>query len=99
MVVADAYFSKEPFVSKLMLWGLDVVSRLRDDVRLRYIVQIKKTGKRGRTKINGDKVDFSNLDNKHFSIESVSDDIAHTNCSCLCWCLKTDCQSGLCRIP
>lgn len=75
MVVADAYFSKEPFVSKLMLCGLDVISRLRDDVRLRYIVQIKKTGKRGRTKINGDKVDFSSLDNKHFSIEKENDDI------------------------
>ncbi len=75
MVVADAYFSKEPFVSKLMLCGLDVISRLRDDVRLRYIVQIKKTGKRGRTKINGDKVDFSSLDNKHFSIEKENDDM------------------------
>ena len=75
MVVADAYFSKEPFVSKLMLCGLDVISRLRDDVRLRYIVQIKKTGKRGRTKTNGDKVDFSSLNNKHFSIEKENDDI------------------------
>jgi len=75
VVVADAYFSKEPFVAKLMLCGLDVISRLRDDVRLRYIVQIRKTGKRGRTKTNGDKVDFSSLDNKHFSIEKENDDM------------------------
>ncbi len=75
VTVADAYFSKEPFVSKLMLCGLDVISRLRDDVRLRYILQIKKTGKEGRTKTNGDKVNFSCLDNKHFSIESESDDM------------------------
>ena len=75
VVVADAYFSKEPFVSKLMLCQLDVISRLRDDVRLRYIVQIKKTGKRGRTKTNGDKVDFSSMDNKHFSIEKENDDM------------------------
>jgi len=75
VVVADAYFSKEPFVSKLMLCGLDVISRLRDDVRLRYILQIKKTGKRGRTKTNGNKVNFTCLDKKHFSIESESDDM------------------------
>ncbi len=75
VVVADAYFSKEPFVSKLMLCGLDVISRLRDDVRLRYILQIKKTGEKGRPKTNGNKVNFSSLDNKHFSIESVSDDL------------------------
>jgi len=75
VAVADAYFSKEPFVSKLMLCGLDVISRLRDDVRLRYIIQIKKTGKKGRTKTNGDKINFTCLDNKHFSIESESDDM------------------------
>jgi len=43
VAVADTYFSKEPFVSKLMLCGLDVISRLSEDVRLRYILQIKKT--------------------------------------------------------
>lgn len=75
VVVADAYFSKEPFVSKLVFCGLDVISRLRDDVRLRYMVQIKKNGKRGRPKTNGDKVDFSCLDNKHFSIERESDNL------------------------
>lgn len=75
VVVADAYFSKEPFVSELVHCGLDLISRFRDDVRLRYIVQIKKTGKQGRTKTNGDKVNFSCLDNKHFRIEKENDDL------------------------
>jgi hypothetical protein len=75
VVVADAYFSKEPFVSKLVDCGLDVVSRFRDDVRLRYIIQIKKTGKRGRTKTNGEPVDLSNLDMKHFSVEKETDEV------------------------
>jgi len=74
IVVADAYFSKEPFVSKLMSCGLDVISRLRDDVRLRYIIQIKKTGKQGRTKTNGDKVNLSCLDYTHFRVEKETDD-------------------------
>jgi hypothetical protein len=75
VVVADAYFSKEPFVSQLLLCGLDVISRLRDDVRLRYTIQIKKTGKKGRTKTNGEKVDLSCLDNKHFRIEKENNDL------------------------
>jgi Transposase DDE domain len=79
VVVADAYFSKEPFVSKLMNSGLDVISRFRADVRLRYPIQIKKTGKRGRTKTNGDEVDFKSLDNKHFSIVQENEDLTiHT---------------------
>lgn len=75
VVVADGYFSKEPFVSKLVDCGLDVISRFRDDVRLRYIIPIKKTGKRGRPKTNGDPVDLANLDMKHFSIEKDTDEI------------------------
>ena len=75
VAVADAYFSKEPFVSKLMGCGLDVISRLRDDVRLRYMIQIKKTGKQGRTTTNGAKVDLSCLDNKHFRQEKENDDL------------------------
>jgi len=75
VAVADAYFSKEPFVSKLMNCGIDVISRLRDDVRLRYIIQIEKTGKQGRPTTNGTKVDFSCLDNKHFRVEKENDDL------------------------
>lgn len=75
VAVADAYFSKEPFVSQLMLCGIDVISRLRDDVRLRYMIQITKTGKQGRPTTNGAKVDFSCLDNKHFRVEKENDDL------------------------
>jgi len=75
VAVADVYFSKEPFVSQIMLCGLDVMSRLRDDVRLRYMMQIKKTWKWGRTKTNRAKVDFSCMDNKHFRVEKENDDL------------------------
>ena len=75
IVVVDGYFSKQPFVSELTSCGLDVISRFRDDVRLRYIIQVKKTGKRGRTKTNGETVDFANMDMKHFRIEKENEDI------------------------
>jgi hypothetical protein len=58
-----------------MLCGLDVISRLRDNVRLRYVIQIKITGKPCRTKTNGAKIDFSCIDNKHFCVEKENDDL------------------------
>lgn len=66
-VVCDAYFSKEPFVTKLFDVGLHVVSRFRDDVRLQYIIPQIKTGKRGRPKKYGNAIDFDNLDMNHFN--------------------------------
>lgn len=67
-VVCDAYFSKEPFVTKLWDVGLHVVSRFRDDVRLQYIIPKVMTGKRGRPKEYEGAVDLENLDMNHFSL-------------------------------
>lgn len=39
-----------------------LVSRLRDDANLMYIYNGKPTGKRGRPKVYGEKIDFKNLD-------------------------------------
>jgi hypothetical protein len=75
VVVVDGYFSKEPFVSALVDCRLDVISRFRDDVRLRYIIQRQKTGKQGRPKTNGEPVNLSNLDMKHFAIAKENDDL------------------------
>ena len=67
IVVVDAYFSKETFVTPLCKEGFDIVSRLRDDVRMTYLIEPVKTSKRGRTKTVGDKVDVKNLDLSYFS--------------------------------
>ncbi len=69
--VFDAYFSKEPFVKAVCDSGLQIISRLRDDAQLQYIVPVVKTGKRGRPKTKGEKVDVKNLDTQYFQqIES-----------------------------
>jgi len=49
-VVADAYFSKEPFVSSLIKNRFDIVSRLRNDAFLRYEFTGKQKEGRGRPK-------------------------------------------------
>ena len=66
-VVTDAYFSKETFVTPLCQAGFHLVSRLRDDVRMTFLIEPVKTGKRGRTKTVGNKVNVKNLDMKYFS--------------------------------
>lgn len=50
IIVADAFFSKATFVKGLEILGFELVSRFRDDVRLRYLYTGEKTGKRGRPK-------------------------------------------------
>ncbi len=49
-VVADAYFSKAPFINKLTAADLDVVSRLRTDARMRYLYKGPPSSGRGRPK-------------------------------------------------
>ena len=62
VVVADAWFSKATFVNPLVQMGFHLVSRLRDDAALWYSHDGIRTGKRGRPRIKGEKIDFDDLD-------------------------------------
>ena len=62
VVVADAWFSKATFVNPLAEMGFHIVSRLRDDAALWYSHDGVRTGKKGRPRIKGEKIDFNNLD-------------------------------------
>jgi hypothetical protein len=67
-VVADAYFSKHGFVSRLSTNGFETAGRLRDGAGLRYIFKGgHKTG-RGRPKKYDGKIDYSKLKGEHFTI-------------------------------
>ena len=61
IIVADAFFSKRTFVDGLSMMGFELVSRFRDDVRLRYLYTGEKTGKRGHPKQYDGVVDKNNL--------------------------------------
>ena len=67
LIVADAYFSKESFVSGVKSLGFNLISRFRDDVNLKYLYSGPKTGKRGRPQKFAGKVDINNLDMNIFS--------------------------------
>ena len=62
MVVADAFFSKETFITPMCESDYHVISRFRNDVILYYPTLEKRTGKRGHPKWFDGKIDFANLD-------------------------------------
>lgn len=61
-VVADAFFSKETFITPMCENDFLVISRFRNDVILYYPTLEKKTGKRGHPKWFDGRIDFANLD-------------------------------------
>jgi len=62
VLVADSAFSKKPFIDKVLNMGFHVVSRLRHDAALFYAWDGEPTGKRGRPRVKGDKIDVRNID-------------------------------------
>ncbi len=59
LIVADAYFSKESFVTGVKELGFNIISRFRDDVNLKYLYRGPKVRKRGRPQKLARKVFFS----------------------------------------
>ena len=74
-IVADAYFSKLPFVEAILSAGMHFISRLRDDSVLRYKYYGEPTGKKGRPKQFAGKVDVKNLDIHYFSLDLATEEI------------------------
>lgn len=71
-VVADAYFSKAPFVDQLTKAGFELVSRLRTDARMRYLFEGQVRKGRGRPKQFDGFVDARKLRHEVF-VECGSD--------------------------
>ncbi|RGM53581.1 hypothetical protein, partial [Parabacteroides distasonis] len=61
-VVADAFFSKETFITPMCENDFHVISRFRNGVVLYYPTLERKTGKRGHPKWFDGRIDFANLD-------------------------------------
>lgn len=61
-VVADAFFSKETFITPMCKNDFHVISRFRNDAVLYYPALEKATGKRGHPKWYDGKIDFAHLD-------------------------------------
>jgi hypothetical protein len=69
ILVADAYFSKKPFVDKIVEGAqMQLVSRLRNDADLRYIYYGQPTGKKGRPKKYDGKIALKDIDKNYFKL-------------------------------
>ena len=73
LVVADAYFAKRTFVIGLDCLAFNLVSRFRDDVRLRYFYNGPKQNGRGRPKKFDGDVDIKNPREDVFKKTTVKD--------------------------
>lgn len=74
-IVADAYFSKLPFVEALLSVGQHFISRLRDDSVLMYKYYGERTGKKGRPKKFNGKIDVKHFRMDYFSLDLANQDI------------------------
>lgn len=72
--VADAWFSKKPFVDAITAMGMHFVCRLRDDADLLYLYMGAPTGKKGRPKKYAGKIDIGNIDKNYFTFEEQTDE-------------------------
>jgi len=74
-IVADAYFSKRPFVEAVKAGGLEFISRLRADSVLRYKFEGVPTGKKGAPKKFDGLVDVNNFNPNRFSLDLSNEEI------------------------
>ena len=74
-IVADAYFSKRPFVKAVLSSGLEFISRLRDDSVLKYKFTGEPTGKKGAPKKFAGLVDVYNFNPNQFSLDLSNEEI------------------------
>ena len=73
LVVADAYFAKRTFVSGLDCLAFNLVSRFRDDVRLRYLYNGPREKRRGKPKKYDGDVDIKKPREDVFRKATVTD--------------------------
>ena len=73
-LVADAWFSKRPFVDKVVSLDMHLVSRLRDDADLNYISTQQATGKKGRPRKHDGKINVKDIDKAYFKLVSANEE-------------------------
>lgn len=66
-LVVDAYFSRKPFVDKVLASGLHLITRLRDDAVMFYPYLGAQRQGRGRHKKFAGRLDVRNLSDEYFS--------------------------------
>jgi len=88
-LVADAYFSKQPFVDKILNeTSMHLISRLRNDAHLVYLYKGPRTGNKGRPKQYDGKIDLANIDKEYFDLVLENEDCRFYSAIVYCKALK-----------
>lgn len=74
LIVADSYFANGPFVKGLGTMGFDLISRLHDNAKMRYLYTGPKHQGKGRPRKFAGKVDLDKLSPEVFSCEMAEGD-------------------------
>ena len=74
LIVADSYFANGPFVKGLGTMGFDLISRLHDNARMRYLHTGPRHQGKGRPRKFAGRVDLDNLSPEVFSCEMAEGD-------------------------
>lgn len=86
ILTVDAFFSKKPFVDSICGAGFTLITRLQNNIYLRYAYRGKKRKGRGRPQEYDGKVDAKNVSTNHFTLVQsdaqvrVYEGIAHVRC-------------------
>jgi hypothetical protein len=73
-MLADAFFSKKPFVDQVLEADMHLISRIRDDADLKYIYGGAQKQGKGRPKKYDGKVNLKKPDMNHFTLEESTDE-------------------------
>lgn len=73
-LLADAFFSKKPFVDQVVQSDMHLVCRFRDDADLKYIYTGEQKGGRGAPKKYDGKVNVKNPNMQYFTMEEQNQD-------------------------
>ena len=74
VLACDAFFSKKPFVDSVCEAGFTLVSRLQNNIYLRYAYSGEQKGGKGRPKEYDGKIDIKNVSTQHFNILKSDDE-------------------------
>lgn len=89
-LLADAYFSKAPFLAAVLASEMHLISRLRDDSVLYYKYRGGLTGKKGCPKKYDGRVVATELDLNYFSVEQSDPGLQIYSATVYCKAFKRD---------
>lgn len=73
-LVADAWFSKKPFIDQIVALEMHLISRLRDDADLKYLHRGPITGKKGRPRKYDGKIIIKDINKEYFTFISEDEE-------------------------